>query len=72
MWAALTLTLMLRPCDLQVVQRLTSIVNFWGERKVFSPITVAALMSAVTSSGVAPSLASSAPAAAPAQVGTCC
>ncbi|CAL5223139.1 g5604 [Coccomyxa viridis] len=47
-----------------VVQRLTSIVNFWGERKVFSPVTVAAFMSAVTSPGMTPSLAVPAPAAA--------
>jgi len=52
----------------QVVQRLTSIVNFWGERKVFGPGTVAMLMSVVTSPVVAPSLASVAPAAAAAQV----
>jgi len=52
----------------QVVQRLTSIVNFWGERKVFGPVTVAMLMSAVTSPAMAPSLASSIPAAAAAQV----
>ncbi len=53
-------------CNLlwQVVQRLTSIVNFWGERKVFSPVTVAAFMSAVTSPGMTPSLAVPAPAAA--------
>ena len=49
---------------MQVVQRLTSIVNFWGERKVFSPETAAAFMSAVTSPGNAPSLAPAAPAAA--------
>ena len=53
----------------QVVQRLTSIVNFWGERKVFSPETVAALMSAVTSPGPASSLAAPAPAPAAVQVG---
>lgn len=57
----------------QVVQRLTSIINFWGERKVFSPETAAAFMSAVALPGSAPSLAPPAPspAAAP-QVGTTC
>lgn len=47
-----------------MVQRLTSIINFWGERKVFDPETIAALTRSATLPAAAPALATSAPSAA--------
>ena len=47
-----------------MIQRLTSIVNFWRERKVYGTEIIAALMRAILSP-------STAPAAAPAQVPIC-
>ena len=47
-----------------MIQRLTSIVNFWRERKVYGTEIIAALMRAILSP-------STAPAAAPTQVPIC-
>ena len=40
----------------QVIQRLTSIVDFWGERQVYSMQVVADLKQALPRSGPAPAV----------------